>query len=89
MYGILSAGKPIVAVAPRECDVVSIGEAKGFSTFADPDDLTGFAGVVRELARDPEKLQAMGRAALAAAPEYDRRAELPKLVQILEQILQS
>ena len=31
MYGILAAGKPIVAVAPPECDVVSIGERKGFS----------------------------------------------------------
>ena len=84
MYGILAAGKPIVAVAPRECDVVSIGQAKGFSVFADPDDPTGFAEAVRSLARAPAELEAMGRAARDAAPEYERGAELRKLVQILE-----
>lgn len=84
MYGILAAGKPIVAVAPRECDVVSIGEATGFSVFADPDEPAGFTGVVRNLLRDPEKLQSMRRAALAAAPEYNRDTELRKLVEIVE-----
>jgi colanic acid biosynthesis glycosyl transferase WcaI len=84
MYGILAAGKPIVAVAPRECDAVSIGAAKGFSAFADPDDPLEFTEVVRNLFRDPEKLQSMQRAALAAAPEYNRETELRKLIQILE-----
>ena len=84
MYGILAAGKPIVAVAPRECDVAAIGQAKGFSVFADPDDPAGFTEVVRDLFRNPAKREAMGRAALDAAPEYERGAELRKLVQILE-----
>jgi len=84
MYGILAAGKPIVAVAPRECDVAAIGQAKGFSVFADPDDPAGFTEVVRNLSRNPAKREAMGRAALDAAPEYERGAELRKLVQILE-----
>jgi colanic acid biosynthesis glycosyl transferase WcaI len=84
MYGILAAGKPIVAVAPRECDVVAIGAAKGFSVFADPDDPAGLAEVVRNLSRDPDRLQAMAQSALAAAPEYNRDAELQKLMQILE-----
>jgi len=85
MYGILAAGKPIVAVAPRECDVVSLGIAKGFSVFADPDDPASFADAVRKLSRDPEKLRAMEKAALFAAPEYDRGAELQKLIRIIEQ----
>ena len=84
MYGILAAGKPIVAVAPRECDVAAIGQAKGFSVFADPDDPAGFAEAVRNLARAPAELETMGRAARDAAPEYERGAELRKLVQILE-----
>jgi glycosyltransferase involved in cell wall biosynthesis len=85
MYGIIAAGKPIVAVAPRECDVVSLGEAKGFSVSADPDDPVAFAQTIRNLLRDQEKLQAMSKAALAAALEYARAGELQKLLQILEE----
>lgn len=84
MYGILASGKSIVAVAPRECDVVSLGLARGFSVFADPDDSAAFADVVRKLSRDPEKLRAMEEAALTAAPEYERGAELRKFIHIVE-----
>jgi colanic acid biosynthesis glycosyl transferase WcaI len=85
MYGILAAGKPVVAVAPRECDVVSIGERKGFAVGADPDDATAFVAVVRRMSRDQAAARAMGQAALAAAPEYERRHELARLVRILEE----
>lgn len=88
MYGILVAGKPILAVAPRECDVVSIGEQKGFSIFADPDDPTHFADSARRLARDPELLRQMGLASFAAAPDFARSEELRKLVTILEEAAQ-
>jgi colanic acid biosynthesis glycosyl transferase WcaI len=84
MYGILVAGKPIVAVAPCECDVVSLGAAKGFSISADPDDPAGFAQLVRQLSQNPAQLNEMARAALAAAPEYERSAELHKLQEIVE-----
>jgi colanic acid biosynthesis glycosyl transferase WcaI len=89
MYGILAAGKPIVAVAPRECDVVSLGEQKGFSIYADPDDPAAFANSVRQIARNPELLRQMGIAASAVAPEYERSKELAKLVTILEEAAQS
>jgi len=85
MYGILAAGKPIVAVAPRECDVVSIGEEKGFSFFAEPEDPGGFAQLVRQLSQNPAKLEEMSKAAFAAAPDYERSAELRKLLNILEE----
>jgi colanic acid biosynthesis glycosyl transferase WcaI len=85
MYGILAAGKPIVAVAPRECDVVSLGEAKGFSVSSDPDDPAMFAHLVRQLSQNPAKLRQMSQSALTAAPEYDRSTELAKLVRIIEE----
>jgi colanic acid biosynthesis glycosyl transferase WcaI len=84
MYGILAAGKPIVALAPRECDVVSIGEAKDFSVSADPGDPVQFARAVQQLVRDPETVHRMGEAAFAAAPEYERSHELAKLVKLIE-----
>jgi colanic acid biosynthesis glycosyl transferase WcaI len=89
MYGILVAGKPTVAVAPRECDIVSIGERKGFSIGADPDEPSQFAEAARQIARDPELLRKMGMAAAAAAPEFERSEELRKLVGILEEAVKN
>ena len=84
MYGILAAGKPIVAVAPRETDAVALGEKAGFSVGADPDRPDQVARVIRELAGDPARVQSMARAALAAAPAYDRVKELEKFVRIVD-----
>jgi putative colanic acid biosynthesis glycosyltransferase WcaI len=84
LYGIMAAGKPIVAVAPPECDCVSLGEKGGFAISADPDKAEEFAAAVREISGDAKKLRAMGEAALAAAPAYERGNELGKLVAIIE-----
>ncbi len=85
MYGILVAGKPIVAVAPPESDVVSIGESKGFSLAVDPDDPSAFARYVQLLAGDPQRLERMSAAASVAATEFARDEELKKLVSIVEE----
>jgi colanic acid biosynthesis glycosyl transferase WcaI len=84
MYGILVAAKPIVALAPAECDVVSLGVQKGFSVACDPDDPQRFAACILRLFRDPPQLRRIGEAAGVAAPEYERAAELRKLVEIIE-----
>jgi colanic acid biosynthesis glycosyl transferase WcaI len=86
MYGILAAGKPIVAVAPKETDVVSLGIARGFAVAADPDRPAEVVNAVRALASDPTKLKAMGEAARAAAPDYDRVKELQKFVEIMNRL---
>jgi len=83
MYSILAAGKPVVAVAPDECDVVTIGARKGFSIAADPDDPAQFVQAVRRISRNPELLRSMGASAAAAAPEYERNKELARLVEIV------
>lgn len=83
MYGILAAGKPIVAVAPRETDAVALGEKLGFSVGADPDYPDQVAKVIRKLAADPARMTVMGQSARAAAPGYDRVKELEKFVQIV------
>jgi glycosyltransferase involved in cell wall biosynthesis len=86
MYGILAAGKPIVAVAPRETDAVLLGVQRGFAVAADPDRPAEVVNAVRALASDPNKLKAMGEAARAAAPDYDRVKELQKFVEIIDQL---
>lgn len=86
MYGILAAGKPIVAVAPNETDALSLGVSRGFAVAADPDHAAEVVSAVRALASDPTKLKAMGEAARAAAPDYDRVKELQKFVEIIDQL---
>ncbi len=86
MYGILAAGKPIVAVAPKETDAVSLGIQRGFAVAADPDLPGEVVNAVRALASDPSKLKAMGEAARAAAPDYDRVKELQKFVKIIDHL---
>jgi len=85
MYGILAAGKPIVAVAPKDTDVAKIGEERGFAVSADPDDASRVADVVRQIFQNTETLRRMGEAARAAAPDYDRTNELRKFVRIIEE----
>jgi colanic acid biosynthesis glycosyl transferase WcaI len=84
MYGILAAGKPIVALAPDDCDVTSVGTLRGFGVSANPDDAEDFAQCVRELARDAERVKGMARAAAACAPDFERGRELEKLVRVIE-----
>jgi putative colanic acid biosynthesis glycosyltransferase WcaI len=86
MYGILAAGKPIVAVAPKETDAVSLGVQRGFAVAADPDRPAEVVNAVRALASDGNKLKAMGEAARAAAPDYDRVKELQKFVEIIDRL---
>lgn len=88
LYGILAVGKPIVAVAPEECDVVALGDKNGFAVSADPEDPTQFAECVRKIAADPQRLQEMAEAAAAAAPEYEQAGELQKFVDVLEDTFQ-
>src|SRR5713101_7632614 len=86
MYGILAAGKPIVAVAPRETDAVSIGVSRGFAVSADPDKPEEVVSAVRQLVFNANKVKAMGEAARAAAPDYDRVKELQKFVKTINDI---
>jgi colanic acid biosynthesis glycosyl transferase WcaI len=85
MYGILAAGKPIVAVAPDECDVVFLGKELGFAVAADPEVPGQFVDRVREILPDSRRLTTMGEAGAAAAPRYERSRELAKLVALIEQ----
>jgi len=87
MYGILAAGKPIVAVAPEETDAVSIGVRRGFAVSADPDKPAEVVSAIRTLIGDPQKTNAMGQAARAAAPDYDRVKELQRFVEVFEHLM--
>jgi colanic acid biosynthesis glycosyl transferase WcaI len=84
MYGILAAGRPIVAVAPKETDAATLGEREGFGCAADPDSPAEVVTTVRALLADPTRLAAMGTAARSAAPRYARAAEIQKFASVIE-----
>src|SRR5262249_34656568 len=86
MYGILTAGNPILAVTPRQSEPVILGEPLGFAIFAWADAPDVVIEAARRLSRDVGKVREMGEAAKAAAPSYDRVKELRKFVQIMTQL---
>jgi colanic acid biosynthesis glycosyl transferase WcaI len=88
MYAILAAGRPIIAVAPRETDVASLGALQGFGLSADPDKPEELVRVVRALVSDPGKLKTMARAARDVSYGYDRVKEHENFLKIVEEIVQ-
>jgi colanic acid biosynthesis glycosyl transferase WcaI len=85
MYGILAAGRPIVAVAPKETDAASLSEQRGFGISTDPDKPDDLVAAVRTLCANPARLEAMRTAARAAASDYDRVNESRKFIDIIEE----
>jgi colanic acid biosynthesis glycosyl transferase WcaI len=85
MYGILAAGRPILAVAPEKSDVARIVTAAGCGLVADPDDPAAVVAAIRELQANPERLREMGRKAREKAREFDRGEQLRLLLEIVEQ----
>ncbi len=83
MFGILAAGKPIIAVAPEDTDVATLGSRHGFALCANPADPDALASAIRQLASDPTRLATMGKAASTAATQYSRAAEMQKLTSII------
>jgi hypothetical protein len=88
MYGILAAGRPIIAIAPKETDAAALGARENFGCSADPDAPEEVVAIVRSLLNDPTRLASMGVAARSAAPRYTRAAEIQKFAAILESAAQ-
>jgi colanic acid biosynthesis glycosyl transferase WcaI len=84
MYGVLAAGRPIVAVAPKETDAATLAERHSFGVAADPDKPEALVAAIRSLAADPQRLAVMAVAARTAACDYDRVNESAKFVRIIE-----
>jgi glycosyltransferase involved in cell wall biosynthesis len=85
LYGILAAGKPVLAVARGSCDASRIVERQGCGLTADPDDRLAVARAMREMARNPSVISEMSGRARAIAPDYDKVTCLRKFVQTVEE----
>ena len=84
LYSILAAGRPVLAVAPTECDAARIVTESGCGLSADPDDPAAVADAIRTLRSDPEKLAAMGIRAREVAARYLRTNELERFAVFVE-----
>jgi len=84
MFGIIAAGKPIVAVAAPETDVAALGLLDGFAISADPSSPDELASSIRRIAADPAALAAMSQSAREAALKYSQANELRILTTIVE-----
>lgn len=85
LYSILAAGRPILAVAPEETDVVRIVRREDCGLVADPDKPAEVAAAIQALKNDPVRLEAMGRRAREASKKYARADELQKFVGVIEE----
>jgi glycosyltransferase involved in cell wall biosynthesis len=83
MYGILAAGKAILAIAPHESDVVSLSNKFGFGVSADPEKPEEVASAIRFLATNPQAAN-FTAAARNAACEFEKSEELKKFLRIVE-----
>jgi len=84
LYGILAAGRPVLAVADAKSDVARIVVEARCGMAADPDDPSTVAAALRELRSQPERLSEMGRRARVTAEKYARVNELNKFPVIIE-----
>jgi putative colanic acid biosynthesis glycosyltransferase WcaI len=86
MFGIIAAGKPIIAVTARDTDVATLGAQHGFAICVDPTNSEELAASIRLLAANPAALIAMSQAAHAAAARFSRLHELSRLVTIVNDL---
>jgi len=86
LYGILAAGRPVLALAPEESDVARIIRRSGCGVVADPDDPQSLTELVKQLARDPERVERMAACAAAIAPQFAMEKELQHFAAVIHQV---
>ena len=86
LYGILAAGRPVLAVAHPQSDVARIVAKSGAGIVADPNDPGAVAAGIRGLMSDRKKLDLMAQRARSAALEYEQSRELKRFVRLVEEM---
>lgn len=84
LYGVLAAGRPVLALADERADVTRLVRKHGCGLVADPEDPGQLATALRWARANPGELAAMGQRARNAARSYEREVMLDRLVEIIE-----
>ena len=75
VYGILAAGRPILAVCAGDGEIARLVAQHGCGLHSEPGDPAAFAAHVRALADSPERARALGEAARRASTNVFSRAQ--------------
>lgn len=87
MLKIMASGRPILALARPESDVVRLLERARCGVAVDPADHEAVAATIERLAQNPAELEAMGRNAREyMASHFDRRACVMQIDSLLRQV---
>lgn len=87
LYPTLAAGRPVLGVAPEECDVVRIIRKTGCGLAADPDDPGAVAEAIRGVLHNSEHVRNMGLRAREIAFSYDRVKQLKIFTDTIEEVV--
>jgi glycosyltransferase involved in cell wall biosynthesis len=87
LYPTLAAGRPVLGVAPEECDVVRTIRESGCGVAANPDEPASVAEALRGVLQDSEQLRNMGRRAREISFSYDRVKQLKIFSESLEELV--
>jgi colanic acid biosynthesis glycosyl transferase WcaI len=87
LYPTLAAGRPVLGVAPEECDVVRIVRRSGCGLAANPDDPNSVANAIRGVLHDTERLRNMSLRAREIAFSYDKVKQLKIFTETIEEVV--
>ena len=87
LYPTLAAGRPVLGVAPEECDVVRIIRRSGCGLAANPDDPNTLVEALRGVSHDSQLIRNMGLRAREIAVSYDRVKQLGIFTETLEEVV--
>jgi glycosyltransferase involved in cell wall biosynthesis len=86
LYPTLAAGRPVLGIAPEECDVVRIIRRSGCGLACSPEDPNGIAQAIRGVLHDSAQLKIMGLRAREIANSYDRVKQLKIFTNTIEEV---
>jgi colanic acid biosynthesis glycosyl transferase WcaI len=81
---IMASGRPVLAIAQPDSELSKLVKRAECGFTVAPTDAEGIAQIIRQLAREPERLNAMGQCARRyAVDHFDRRRCIAALESIL------
>jgi len=84
LYGVLASGRPLLAVAPEDCELAELTQREGVGIFVPPAKPDALAQTISWSADHREELQDMGIAARKLAEQqYDRALGTAKFATLL------
>jgi len=87
VYDAMAVGRPVICAAGREA--AELVEATGCGVVVPPEDGSALAAEITALADDPARVDRLGRAGRAAAPQHVRSRQVGRLHEILQTAVRS